>query len=245
MGAYRNRKPNSITLKGKCRKKQGLDYAIEKPAEFFGFLLRENLAGAGIKVDGEILEKPMNEDCNFKKITEYSTPIADCLARCNKKSLNLAAEALLKTIAAKAAADGKNGGWAAGRELISKYMLELGIEKEEFYVDDGSGLSRGNKLSANAITKVLLDVYRGKNWELYKNSLMIGGVEGTINKPFKEEKYKGKVFGKTGYIAGVKSFSGICSGKGGDYIFSILANKTKWGTRKAINDIAKAIIDND
>jgi D-alanyl-D-alanine carboxypeptidase/D-alanyl-D-alanine-endopeptidase (penicillin-binding protein 4) len=246
VGAYRNQTPNSISIKGKCQKQEGpFDVAIEKPAEFFGFLLRENLTGAGINVDGQILEKPMGEDCNFKKLTEYSTPISDCLARCNKNSLGLAAEALLKTIAAKAAPDGKNGSWAKGRELISGYMLELGIEKEEFHIDDGSGLSRGNRLSANAITKVLLDVYKGKNWEVYRNSLATGGVEGTIGKYFKEEKYKGKVFGKTGYISGVTSFSGICSGKGGEYIFSILANKTKGGTREAINDIAKTIIDND
>jgi D-alanyl-D-alanine carboxypeptidase/D-alanyl-D-alanine-endopeptidase (penicillin-binding protein 4) len=124
-------------------------------------------------------------------------------------------------------------------------MLELGIERGEFYIDDGSGLSRGNKLSANAITKVLLDVYKGKNWEVYKNSLATGGIDGTIGKYFKEEKYKGKVFGKTGYIGGVTSFSGVCSGKGRDYIFSILANKTRGGTREAINDIAKAIIDDN
>jgi len=246
VGAYRNREINKIIVKGKCEKQEGpFDVAIEKPAEFFGFLLRENLARVGIKVDGQILEKPMPQDCNFKGLTEYRTTITDCLARCNKNSLGLGAESLLKTIAAKAAADGRNGSWVEGRGLISEYMLELGIEKEEFYIDDGSGLSRGNKLSANAITKVLLDVYKGKNWGLYKDSLAIGGVEGTIGKYFKEEKYKGKVFGKTGYIAGVTSFSGICSGKGGDYIFSILANKTRGGTREAINDIAKAIMDND
>jgi D-alanyl-D-alanine carboxypeptidase/D-alanyl-D-alanine-endopeptidase (penicillin-binding protein 4) len=254
VGAYRNQKPNSISIKGKCQKQEGpFDVAIEKPAEFFGFLLRENLTGAGINVDGQILEKPTPQDCDFKKIAEYSTPITDCLARCNKKSLGLAAESLFKTIAAKAATagstmlttGGKNGGWAAGRELISGYMLELGIERGEFYIDDGSGLSRGNKLSANAITKVLLDVYKGKDWEVYKNSLATGGVEGTIRKYFKEEKYKGKIFGKTGYISGVTTFSGVCSGKEGEYIFSILANKTKGGTREAINDIAKAIIDDN
>jgi D-alanyl-D-alanine carboxypeptidase/D-alanyl-D-alanine-endopeptidase (penicillin-binding protein 4) len=246
VGAYRNKRPNSICIKGKCQKQEGpFDYAIEEPAEFFGFLLREYLAGAGIKADGQILKKPVSGDCDFKKIAEYSTPISDCLARCNKNSLGLAAEALLKTIAAKATPDGKNGSWAKGRELISEYMLGLGIESGEFYIDDGSGLSRENKLSANAITKVLLDVYKGKDWELYKNSLAAGGVDGTIDKYFKEEKYKGSIFGKTGYISGVKTFSGVCSGKEGDYIFSILANKSRGGTREAINDIAKAIMDDN
>jgi len=244
VGPYRNQRPNSITLKGKCEKQEGpFDYAIEGPAEFFGFLLREHLAGAGIKADGEIISKPIPKDCDFKKIAEYSTPITDCLTRCNKNSLGLAAEALLKIIAAKAAPDGKNGSWAKGRELISNYMLGLGIESGEFYIDDGSGLSRKNMLSANAIAKVLLDVYKGKDWEVYKNSLATGGVDGTIGKYFKEEKYKGKIFGKTGYIAGVTTFSGVCSSKEGEYIFSILANKSKGGTREALNDIAKAIID--
>ncbi len=241
VGAYRNRRPNSITLKGKCRKQQGLDYAIEKPAEFFGVLLQEHLAKAGIKVDGQILEG--SAPCYYKKIAEYSTPMTDCLARCNKNSLGLVAEAFVKAIAVKAMSSGRNGNWALGREFIHSYLRGLKIEEKEFYVDDGSGLSRGNKLSADAIAKVLLDAYKGRNWELYKNSLMIGGVEGTISKPFEEEKYKGKVFGKTGYIAGVKSFSGICSSEDGEYIFSILANKSRGGTRKALNDIAKAIID--
>ncbi|MDD5063315.1 MAG: D-alanyl-D-alanine carboxypeptidase/D-alanyl-D-alanine-endopeptidase [Phycisphaerae bacterium] len=246
VGAYRNRTPNILTIKGKCQKQEGpVDVAIEKPAEFFGFLLRENMAGAGINVDGQILEGPAPGDCDYKKIAEYNTPITDCLARCNKNSLGLAAEAFLKTIAAKTEPNGKNGSWAKGRELISSYLLALGIDKEEFNIDDGSGLSRENKLSANAIAKVLLDVYKSKNWELYKDSLAEGGVEGTIRKPFKEEKYKSKVFGKTGYINGVKSLSGICSSREGEYIFSILANKVKGGTRDALNDIAKAIIDND
>lgn len=253
VGSYRQPgKPNKIIVKGKCKKQQGpFAVAIERPAAFFGFLLAESLAKAGINTKGQLLEKSVGQDCNFKELVEYSTPIADCLARCNKDSLQLAAEALLKTIAARTATNGKNAGWPAGRELITKYMLGLCIEKEEFYIDDGSGLSRQNKLSANAITKVLLDVYKGKNWRLYKNSLAVGGVDGTIGKHFKEEKYKGKVFGKTGYIGGAKSLSGICSRVpakrgptgGGDYIFSILANNTNGQTRAAINDIAKAIID--
>jgi D-alanyl-D-alanine carboxypeptidase/D-alanyl-D-alanine-endopeptidase (penicillin-binding protein 4) len=244
VGAYRNLTPNSITLKGKCRRQEGpFNVAIERPAEFFGFLLRENLVRAGIDVSGQVIEKPT--DCDTKKIVEYSTLMTDCLARCSKNSLGLAAEALVKTIAAKVAPSGKNGSWAEGRKLVDEYMLSLGIERKEFYVDDGSGLSRANKLSASAITKVLLDVYKSKNWEIYKNSLAVGGIDGTIGKYFKEEKYKGKVFGKTGYISGVKSFSGVCSGKGGDYIFSILANKSRSGTRKAINDITKAIMDDN
>jgi len=243
VGAYRNLRPNKIVVRGKCKGQVGpFAVAIERPAAFFGFLLAENLAKAGINAEGRLIEKAVGQDCNVKELAEYSTSMADCLARCNKNSLQLAAEALLKTIAANSKS-AKVGSWAGGREGIREYLLELGIEEKEFYIDDGSGLSRQNRLSANAITKVLSDVYKSKDWELYKVSLAVGGVDGTIGKYFKEEEYKGKVFGKTGYLDGVKSFSGICSSRRGDYIFSILANNANGLTRKAINDIAKAIID--
>ncbi len=244
IGSYRQPRPNEIVVHGKCKKRAGpFAVAIERPAAFFGFLLAENLAKAGIDTQGQLIEKTVGQDCNFKEFAEYSTPIADCLPRCNKDSLQLAAEALLKTIAANSKPDNKNGSWGVGRELISRYLLELGIEASEFYIDDGSGLSKQNKLSANAITTVLLNVYKSKNWELYKESLAVGGVDGTIARYFKEEKYRGKVLGKTGYINAVKSFSGVCSSRGGDYIFSILANNTNSQTRKTINNIVKAIVD--
>jgi D-alanyl-D-alanine carboxypeptidase/D-alanyl-D-alanine-endopeptidase (penicillin-binding protein 4) len=90
---------------------------------------------------------------------------------------------------------------------------------------------------------VILDIYKSKQWPLYRDSLAVGGVDGTIAKYFKDKKYKGRILGKTGYIAGVKAFSGICSTISGDYIFSILTNNANAQTRNAINDIAKAIID--
>ena len=244
VGSYRRPEPNKIVVHGKCRRQAGpFAVAIERPAAFFGFLLAENLAKAGINTNGQFIEKTVGDDRKIRVLAEYSTPIADCLARCNKNSLGLAAEALLKTISAANNPGRKNGSWVGGRQLISRYLLGLGIDRGQFHIDDGSGLSRQNKLSANAITKVLSDTYKSRNWKLYKRSLAVGGVDGTIARYFKEQQYKGRIFGKTGYMIGVRAFSGICSTTGGDYIFSILTNNTNAKTRKAIHDITKAIID--
>lgn len=237
---------NTITVRGKCYKEcQPVRVAIERPAAFFGFLLAEELAKAGIAIDGEFVEKEIDSAREIKVLRRYRTKLSDVLERCNRDSLGLAAEALLKTIAANSKGQKKNGGWAVGREAISRYLAELGIAEKEFYIDDGSGFSRENKLSANAITKVLLDVYKSENWKLYRDSLAVGGVDGTVGKYFKENKYKGKIFGKTGYINSVRSFSGVCGAREGDYIFSILANNSNIKTRDAINDIAKAILDSE
>jgi len=184
VGSYRQPgKPNNIVVNGRCRKQQGpFAVAIERPAAFFGYLLAENLGRAGINTEGQLIEKAVGRDCNCKVLIEHTTPIADCLTRCNKDSLQLAAEALLKTIAAGASPGGKNGSWQQGRELIRRYLSGLGIEKEEFYIDDGSGLSSQNKLSANALTRVLFDVNKSRNWRFYRDSLAAGGIDGTIGK---------------------------------------------------------------
>jgi D-alanyl-D-alanine carboxypeptidase/D-alanyl-D-alanine-endopeptidase (penicillin-binding protein 4) len=242
VGAYRNAEPNKLTVKGKCRKQAVFDVAIERPAAFFGFLLAEKLAEAGINVQGRLEEKYIKNDKRIKVLRTYATPMSDVLARCNKDSLGLAAESLVKTISAEKSG-GINGEWGHGLDLISRYLVRLGIDESEFHLDDGSGLSRENRLSPNAITRVLSDVYSDEEWGFFKGSLAVAGVDGTIGKYFKKAKYKGKILGKTGYVNLAKSFSGVCTTPNGDFIFSILATGANGQTRKAINDIAKAIVD--
>jgi len=246
VGAYRRPgKTNELVIKGKCRKKQGpVSVAIERPAGFFGFVLAEQLGKAGIEAGGQLFEKTIDPNCKFVKLAEYKTTLADCLKRCNKNSFGLAAESLAKTIAAENNPNRENGSWRSAQYLLSKYLTGLGINSDQFRIDDASGLSRKNKLSANAITTVLYSIYNSSDRQLYNESLAIAGRDGTIRRYFREEKYKGKILGKTGYINSVKSFSGICRTNNGDYIFSILTNKANGKTRKAINEIAKAIFDN-
>jgi len=246
LGSNRNRTPNKLTVYGRCKDRAGpIDVAIERPAAFFGFLLAERLAGAGIDARGQLVERTFDEENDFVPLIEFHTKIEDCLARCNKNSLALAAEALLKTVAAEANPDGKNGGWERGRERISEYLTELGIDKSQYYLDDGTGLSRQNELTAYAITTVLSDIYHGENWQFYRGTLAVGGQEGTIEKYFEDEKYSGKIRGKTGYISGVRALSGVAETAEGDYIFSILANNAYSLHRSTINEIAEAIIDSE
>ncbi len=244
VGTYRTQQPNKIIVFGKCRSTQGpFRVAIEQPAAFFGFLLAEHLVRAGIPAKGRFIEKVFDEAGEFRPLVEFNTPIADVLGRCNTDSLGLAAEALVKTIDAHEHPDGNSGGWAGGRDLMARYLSGLGIPSREFNIDDGSGLSRENRLTANAITKLLLNMYRSDNWALFRTSLAVGGEDGTIERYFSEARYRGKIHGKTGYISGVRSFSGVCLTDSGPYIFSILSNGPKGLSRDAINDVAKAIVD--
>jgi len=244
IGSYRTTQPNRIVVFGEVRTKEGpVKVAIEKPAGFFGFLLAEHLARSGITARGKLIERAFSESEGFTPLVELVTPLKDVVNRANTDSLNLAAEALLKTIAAQGNPDGRNGSWAGGRQMIARYLTNLGIPAQEFSIDDGCGLSRENRLTTHLISRLLLDQYRGGNWELFKVSLAVGGEEGTIDRYFNEPRYRGKIHGKTGYISGVRAFSGVCLTDRGPYLFSILSNGPKSLTRDAINGVAMAIID--
>jgi D-alanyl-D-alanine carboxypeptidase/D-alanyl-D-alanine-endopeptidase (penicillin-binding protein 4) len=246
MGVYHNSQPNRLVVDGICAPGAGAscDVAVKRPAALFGILLAEHLAQRGIRIPREIEQRYAKGDSGLRVLRVYRTPMKDVLGRCNKDSLNLAAEALVKTISAENTTGRINGEWAHGHTLVGRYLGSLGIDENEYNLDDGSGLSRENRLTANLITTVLLSLYNSDRWGLYKETLAVGGVDGTIAKYFKDPSYSGEILGKTGYIEGVRAFSGVCSAGGQDYIFSILTRGGNSFTRGAINDIVAAIIDN-
>lgn len=243
VGAYRTGKPNHLLVKGKLNATTGFDVAIENPSAFFGCLVYEKLAAKGIEFRGKMLQAYVKKDPHIRILLTLETPIRDVFNRCNQDSLSLAAEALVKTISAENTQGRINGEWPHGRKLIERCLLGLGVEASEFTLDDGGGLSRENRLSPHTLVTVLRSIYKSPHWAFYESTLASGGEEGTLKKYFKEEEYKGNIVGKTGYIAGVRTFSGICHSPRGDYLFSILTEGGNGYTRQAINDIAKVIYE--
>jgi len=236
--------PGCLLVHGHCANWAGpYSVAVENPALFFGHLLEESLSGAGIRVKGQVREQPSPGDCEFGLVAEFRTSIVDCLQRMNKDSLSLAAEALFKRLGAEANPNGRPGSWEGGSRVLSECLRSLGVADDEFVVADGSGLSRDNRLSAAALTRVFVHLSTGPHWEIFKSSLAVGGLDGTIENHFLEKKYRGRVLAKSGYIQAVRALSGVVRTDHGDYIFSFLANRAGNGARSAIDAVVKAIVD--
>lgn len=243
VGAYRNSTPNKLLVKGKLNQKAGFDVAIENPAGLFASVFNDKLQASGISVQGQLLQKYIKQDDAIRYLVIFKTPIADVLKRCNTDSLGLAAECLVKTISAENTQGRINGEWEHGLKLISRYLDSLKVPNDQFTLDDGCGLSRNNRLSTTALVAVLKDMYKSENSVVFTSSLAVGGESGTIKKYFHNAPYKGNIIGKTGYISGVRSFSGICKTPNRDIIFSILTESGNGYTRRCINEIAQAIYD--
>jgi D-alanyl-D-alanine carboxypeptidase/D-alanyl-D-alanine-endopeptidase (penicillin-binding protein 4) len=243
IGGYRNSIPNKLLIKGNLNQQAGFDVAIEQPAGLFANLLARRLKEAGISVRGQILQKYVQNDPSLTMIHTFSDSLWDVLDRCNKDSLGLAAECLIKTISAENTQGRINGEWPHGLTLVGRYLNSLGVDNTQFLLDDGSGLSRKNRLSCKVLVAVLQNIYQKPYSDRFMATLAEAGVDGTISKYFQQAPYRGNILGKTGYIAGVRAFSGICRTPNGDILFSILTEGGNSMTRQCINDITKSIFD--
>jgi D-alanyl-D-alanine carboxypeptidase/D-alanyl-D-alanine-endopeptidase (penicillin-binding protein 4) len=242
IGCFRTEKENVLIVNGRCRKPTSFDVAIENPAAFFGTLLTENLNNAGITVSRKLLIAPAGSEPT-QLLVENKTPLIEVLKQCNKDSFQLAAESLLKTLGAKQITGGKAGSWQGGQKVITNYLTSLGAEPNSFIIDDGSGLSSKNKLTAAIIVRVISDAHSTGLWSIFRPTLAEGGVDGTLSKYFYQAQYRSKVFAKTGFINGVRALSGSFIAGDREYLFSILANDANFNTKVAMYDIIKAIID--
>ena len=243
IGGYRTATPNRLTIRGNLNQQAGFDVAIEQPAGLFANLLARRLRETGIVVRGQIVQKYVRNDPDLTPLKTFSTSVWDVLDRCNKDSFGLAAECLIKTISAENTQGRINGEWPHGLTLVGRYLNSLGLDDAQFQLDDGSGLSRKNRLSCKVLVTLLEQVYQQPYADRFIATLAEAGNDGTIEKYFQQAPYRGNIHAKTGYISNVRTFSGVCRTPRGDILFSILTEGGNSTTRQAINDITKAIFD--
>jgi len=123
-----------------------------------------------------------------------------------QKSINLYGEALTKTFAFEKTGFGST---EKGVEILKDFWNEQGIEKSTINIIDGSGLSPQNRVTTDALVKVL-QYAKTKQWyNSFYNAL---------------PTYNGTKM-KSGTISGAKAFAGYQTSKNGTaYTFAIIIN---------------------
>ncbi len=84
---------------------------------------------------------------------QESPTLAEIVKVLNYESVNLFAEHLVKQIAAEKTGIGNR---EKGIELIIEFWKSKGIFEDDFFMEDGSGLSHFNAISPNQITSILI-----------------------------------------------------------------------------------------
>ena len=253
----RSANSNDVALSGSVENRCAVGVTIHDPSLFAATVFADLLKSRRVAVTGEVKRDrtirqryAATTDTNARNqqwqvVFISKTPIEAVVNHCNKKSINLYAEALCKRQAV--AATGTSGTWTSGTAVTANFLKQLGVPEAEFQLDDGSGLSRENYITANAMVRVLIHDYYSPAKGVFLKSLPIGGVDGTLGKRF-DPSLHGRVFAKTGFIANVSALSGYIHARSGDWFaFSILMNDIpdfSNGLVKPLQDRIVKAIDN-
>ena len=121
---------------------------------------------------------------------------------------------------------GRGGSTVAGRRVVGDTLTAWGIPADSYVMYDGSGLSRYNYVSADAIVLLLKHVWNDERLRgPFLAALPIGGQDGTLGSRMRNTVLAGRVQAKTGTISNVRSLSGYLITESGErLVFSMIAN---------------------
>jgi D-alanyl-D-alanine carboxypeptidase/D-alanyl-D-alanine-endopeptidase (penicillin-binding protein 4) len=216
---------NAVVLNGRIsprRSSQALELAVIDPTLYTGGVFKKALEDSGIKVSGAV-SKGVVPKWGNPIYTHNSIPLSMVVNEYLKESVNVIGENLIKTLGAHF--KGAPGSWETGAQVISDFLVGIGVDND-FRIVDGSGLSSLNRVSPQTLTDVLQYAYTNKLiGPDFLKSLPIAGVDGTLKKRFRGSQLEGRVIAKTGYINNVRALSGYAFTRTGDVlVFSILSN---------------------
>lgn len=195
--------------------------SISDPSIWSGHQLKSFLLERGIQVKGQVKIGQAPKQTKVLALSE-SKPLALMITDMNKFSNNYVAEMLTKLIATTS---GEVGSIENGVKHINKYIKNQGLIESQMRIDNPSGLTRSNAISAYAMWKLLFTslVNLKLNGDTLA-SLPLAGADGTLKNRFKADAVKYSVRAKTGYINGVVSLAGYYAGSTGPVPFAMIYN---------------------
>ncbi len=214
-----------------------LRFAIDDPAHYAAWRLAALLRERGVKVSGTVTSRYRATDLSDDPKKRGAIPprppepvwlaaltpppLAEDVRTINKVSQNLHAELLLRR---SGLIDG-TGSVADGQAKVAAMFAAAGVPRTAFDFSDGSGMSTYNRIAPRGMV-TLLDWIARQPWgAAWRETLPVGGVDGTLARRFKGTALEGRIFAKTGSINATNALAGYMVAKSGKLLsFAAYAN---------------------
>ncbi|MGN2242245.1 D-alanyl-D-alanine carboxypeptidase/D-alanyl-D-alanine-endopeptidase [Frateuria sp. GZRR33] len=215
--------------------------AMADPAQVAGQLLLQSLQRHGITVDGEVRVRrwPQQQDTALRAGTTVlaqvqSPPLATLLREGLKRSQNLYLQNLLQLAGTRAhaaatddplAPSGFLGTADWGIHALRQLLDRIGIPPSASLVGEGTGLSRRDLTTPNALVRLLAFLANGPDAGRVRDMLPVAGVDGTLASRMRGTPAAGNVHAKTGSMTYVNCLAGYVTSAAGEHLaFAILLN---------------------
>ena len=180
----------------------------------------------------KLQEKPASA---IKVLEQYSEPLGSIVRDINKWSNNVMARQLLLTIAAEKSSVPATE--AKGASVIQSWLAANGLKFDELVIENGSGLSRTEQISAEHMGQLLVHAYNSPVMPEMMASLPILSLDGTIKQRLKDSQSNGRAHLKTGSLNGVSAIAGyVLDANSHRHVLVMLVNHPNAAASKSAQD---------
>jgi D-alanyl-D-alanine carboxypeptidase/D-alanyl-D-alanine-endopeptidase (penicillin-binding protein 4) len=231
---------NELVLTGSVARSYNgtLAVPVSDPTTFVLRSFERRLQEAGIETDLELVdidaldEKP---DRGSPLFVEFSRPLAEIAAVMNKESNNFYAEQVFRSY-------GWGGSAKGAARRTKSFLREADINTRQVLIHDGSGLSRKDLITPQAMVKLLAHMTEHEEREAFLASLPRGGERNTT---LDYRLSRTDVQAKTGSLEFVRGLSGYTKRPNGNRVaFALFANNytgPSYQISRTIDDIVRAV----
>jgi len=165
-------------------------------------------------------------------VVQESPALAEVIRDINKYSNNVMARQVFLTLAAErpATPDG-------ARRRVKSWLADKGLKMPELVLDNGSGLSRSERISAESLSQLLLAAWKSPVMPELMSSLPLAGKDGTLKQRLGNSTATGVAHLKTGFLDGVRAIAGyVLDSHGKRWVVVFLINDPKFKLGKPAMD---------
>ncbi len=220
--------------------------AIPDPALAFVTMLRDSLMKRGVKVEGRVrtidarsggsivpdpflalaqLPSYLQRPTPVEIASVQSAPFSIIAAQTLKPSQNLYTEIILRTLGKMTSSNPSQTNEDAGLIVVRNFLRQAGANESDLALNDGSGLSRNDMITANATVQLLTFMSKHRYSAQFRDALPIAGVDGTLRSRMRGTPAENNVRAKTGSLSSVASLSGYVTSAAGEHlVFSMMLN---------------------
>ncbi len=232
---------NAISVRGVVPRNCGrysTSRAVMSAPEFAYGTFRSMWEQSGGTISGKLKLQPLPPKARL--LHEFnSLTLGEVVRLVNKFSNNVMARTLLLTLAAEQF--GTPANTENGRRAVMSWLNEKNIEIPGLVLDNGSGLSRAERITARGLAQVLHAGWHSQYMPEFVASLPLAGTDGTLRNRFNSAAMRGRIRMKTGHLDDVSSLAGYVNAvSGSTYIVSIVVNNP--GAEFGVGDDVQAAV---
>ena len=208
--------------------------ALFNPNDYLERLFRQLWAEAGGSFTGQLREGVMPAEATV--LAERESPaLAEVVRDINKFSNNVMARQLYLTLPIEL--ERQPGSTERAERILRNWLEQRNLGMPELVIENGSGLSRLERISAASLGRLLLAAFAAPVMPEFVASLPLVGIDGTMRRRLITRGAAGRAHIKTGSLNDVRAIAGYVLGLSGKrYVVVAMVNHANAGAAQVAFD---------